>query len=264
MQELAVTCPVEDCKLTVDIVLKSSDGELFGAHQRNLEIYTDGFPIAGSTVVSDGSGPVPLEETAEVLCVMLNFTHHTRLPNLNNISFTFLASLAEAMEKYMIYSGMEICRMKMMHAKNDHPNEVFLYSVKHNYLDLADETAELTLNNPPSAFLVLIREAGLHEDIAFRWIRYHDYWMEVLVQLPTTSESHYSGFGMGGGECTEWDPFQLQVFKEIRDNFPSRVMTCINNNTRRLRCTDCQSRSHAWALEVRERIEKLPKYSEAR
>jgi hypothetical protein len=96
--------------LTVDVVLKSSDGELFGAHQRNLEMYTEGFPIAGSTVVSD---PVSLEETAEVLHLLLRYTHHIRLPRLDKISFVLLVSLAEAVEKYMIYSAMETCRMQM-------------------------------------------------------------------------------------------------------------------------------------------------------
>jgi hypothetical protein len=102
--------------LTVDIVLKSSDGELFGAHQRNLEVYTEGFPIAGSTVVSD---PVCLEEAADVLHLMLQYTHHVRQPSLDTIPFTLLAALTEAAEKYMIYSAMEICKMKMMSVVKD-------------------------------------------------------------------------------------------------------------------------------------------------
>jgi hypothetical protein len=102
--------PVEDCKWAVDVVLKSSDGELMGAHQRNLEIYTEGFPIAGSTVAS---GPVSLVEPADVLRLMLRYTHHTRQPNLDGVAFTLLASLAEAVEKYMVYSAMEVCRLQM-------------------------------------------------------------------------------------------------------------------------------------------------------
>ncbi|KAE9387726.1 hypothetical protein BT96DRAFT_1078971 [Gymnopus androsaceus JB14] len=34
----------EECTLATDIVLRSSDGVRFGAHTRNLEIYSDGFP----------------------------------------------------------------------------------------------------------------------------------------------------------------------------------------------------------------------------
>jgi len=75
-------------------------------------MYTEGFPIAGSTVVSDS--PVTLQESAKVLHLLLKYTHHTRQPSLDDISFTLLASLAEAVEKYMIYSAMEICKLKMM------------------------------------------------------------------------------------------------------------------------------------------------------
>ena len=53
---------------------------------------------------------------------------------------------------------------------DDHPNEVFLYSVKHNYLDLADKAARLTLKNSASNFLLIIKDAGLRDDIAFRWV----------------------------------------------------------------------------------------------
>ena len=94
-------------------MLESSDGELFGAHQRNLESFTKGFPIApGSTAVSS-SAPVSLDETGDVLRLMLRFAHHTRQPALDDIPFALLASLAEAVEKYMIYSAMEACRVQM-------------------------------------------------------------------------------------------------------------------------------------------------------
>jgi hypothetical protein len=51
-----------------------------------------------------------------------------------------------------------------------HPNEVFFYSAKHNYPAVTDIAARETLRNSPSDFLALIREAGLHDDIGFRWV----------------------------------------------------------------------------------------------
>ena len=55
-------------------------------------------------------------------------------------------------------------------AIDEHPNEVFLYSVKHNYPDLVDRTAKLTLRNSVWDFLSLIQQAGLHDDVSFRWV----------------------------------------------------------------------------------------------
>jgi hypothetical protein len=56
-------------------------------------------------------------------------------------------------------------------ATYDHPNEVFFYSAKHNYPDLTEKAAKLTLKGHHALpLLVLIRQAGLHDDIAFRWV----------------------------------------------------------------------------------------------
>jgi hypothetical protein len=95
--------------LTIDVVLKSSDGELFGAHQRNL---TDGFLIAVSSI--DTSDPVSLEETADVLGLVLRFMHNIRTPALDTIPFTLLVPLADAVEKYTMYLPMDICRRQMV------------------------------------------------------------------------------------------------------------------------------------------------------
>ena len=115
--------------MAIDVVLKSSDGELFGAHQRNLETYTEGFPIAGSTVVSD---PVLLEETAEVLRLVLGFTHNVRPVNLDTIDFTLLASLAEAAEKYMLQwkSVGYRCRMSVQFKILIQPSLIFTFDTQ--------------------------------------------------------------------------------------------------------------------------------------
>jgi len=264
MPEAAI-CTVEDCKLTVDIVLKSSDGQLLGAHQRNLEMYTEGFPIAGSTlaIVSD---PVCLEETAEVLHLMLQYTHNIRLPCLDTIPFTLVASLAEAVEKYLIYSAMEICKVKMMHATNDHPNEVFMYSVKHNYPDLTEMAAKSTLNNSASTFLALIREAGLPDDVAFRWLRYRNSRMEILVQLPTAVSDSESHKKPGSGNCKRWKQFKLRVFDEVKRDMSTldRFFDIVQKHQSTLHnCSICCSCSDLWELQVAEQVENLPSYWEA-
>src|SRR6266508_5774717 len=65
---------VEDCNISVDIKLRSADGVLFGAHQKNLESFSEGFPIANSMVATD---VVQLQEDANVLCIILTFMHNT-------------------------------------------------------------------------------------------------------------------------------------------------------------------------------------------
>jgi len=105
-----ISTTVSDCYLAIDVKLNSADGQVFGAHQRNLEVFSDAFPTAGSTTANE---VVNLEENAEVLQLMLQFMHNTRQPDLNKIPFSTLAPLAEAAEKYMIYSAMQICHIHM-------------------------------------------------------------------------------------------------------------------------------------------------------
>ena len=55
-------------------------------------------------------------------------------------------------------------------AATAHPDEVFLYSVRHDYLVLADQAAVFTLKNPTAGFFGRIRAAGCQDDIVIRWV----------------------------------------------------------------------------------------------
>jgi len=78
-----ITRQVEDCILEIDVRLKSSNGTVFGAHQRNLEQYSDGSPFAASTTAE----VVKLSETADILRLMLKFMHNVRQPELSRVQF---------------------------------------------------------------------------------------------------------------------------------------------------------------------------------
>lgn len=97
--------------MEIDVWLKSSDGIVFGAHKRNLELYSDGFPFVASTTTVEEVATLP--EEADVLRLMLKFMHNVRQPDLNEIGFSILSVLAEAVEKYMIFSAMGVCKMQM-------------------------------------------------------------------------------------------------------------------------------------------------------
>jgi len=54
--------------------------------------------------------------------------------------------LAEAAEKYCVYSAMEICKMHMQAAIPKMPLTVMGYAVRHGYKSLCDEAAPYTLS----------------------------------------------------------------------------------------------------------------------
>ena len=169
--------------------LNSADGQVFGAHQRNLEVFSDAFPTAGSTTANE---VVNMEENAEVLQLMLQFMHNTRQPDLNKTPFSTLAPLAEAAEKYMIYSAMQICHIHMefiyfacdvnlqnddqtgffcRRAVEDHPIEVFVYSLKHHHRDLANTSAKLTMSKPTEDLYRYAREVRLDDSFLLQLVK---------------------------------------------------------------------------------------------
>ena len=94
-------------------MLKSSDDVLFGAHSTNLEMWSSGFPPASFCDQSGSLDIVPLTEAADVLGLLLQYMHHQRQPDSSKFGFDVLSRLAEAAEKYEIFSAMEVCRIRM-------------------------------------------------------------------------------------------------------------------------------------------------------
>lgn len=101
---------VDECSLPVDVVIRSSDEVLIGAHKANLEQYSEGFPAADEVISVDG--PVNLTEDGETLKLLMQFMHKQRLPDLAGLTGSrvrLLFSLGEAAEKYFVYSAMAVC-----------------------------------------------------------------------------------------------------------------------------------------------------------
>jgi hypothetical protein len=99
-----VLMTVNQCSLVVDTDIISSDSVTIGAHSRNLSLFGTGFP---------SEKVIQLEEEAEILQLLLTFMHHTRQPDLSTIPFSQLFSLAEAAEKYQVYSAMGNCSAQL-------------------------------------------------------------------------------------------------------------------------------------------------------
>ncbi|TFK58642.1 hypothetical protein BDN72DRAFT_781806 [Pluteus cervinus] len=134
-----------ECNDTVDVVIRSSDGQLHGAHSRNLEMYSGGFPPA-SLANPDQVNTIELTETSEIITLKLKYVHNQRQPDSRKIGFEVMKELAEAVEKYQIYSAMEVCSLHMRNAATDHPLGVLAWATRHNYMEIADLAAPQTLN----------------------------------------------------------------------------------------------------------------------
>ncbi|KAJ7582210.1 hypothetical protein C8J56DRAFT_792913, partial [Mycena floridula] len=123
-----------------DILLRSSDGFLIGAHRCNMGRFSDGFPSAEAVTVTSLEEIVPLSETKVVLDLLLHFLHPHVLPTCADLEFTTLLPLAYAAEKYQVFSAMLICRVRLSEKSHyeAHIAEVLSYAVRHRYTDLVD------------------------------------------------------------------------------------------------------------------------------
>ncbi|KAF6746338.1 hypothetical protein DFP72DRAFT_823321, partial [Ephemerocybe angulata] len=160
---------VSGCHILVDLILRSSDKVLIGAHKANLETYSDGFPSADS--VDDTHEPVDLTERAGTLKQLMHGMHKQKFVSLDTLRDADTAfDLAEAAEKYLVYSVMAACSEKC--ATTTSPVKAFCYGIKHDYPLIADAAARWTidvevktmresLNGDKSALLAWVRHFSL-------------------------------------------------------------------------------------------------------
>ncbi|KJA16382.1 hypothetical protein HYPSUDRAFT_123187, partial [Hypholoma sublateritium FD-334 SS-4] len=160
------------CPLRVDVVVHSSDGVKFGAHTANLLKYSDAFP---GTEPPDAHGPaggavIRLAEAADVVRVLLRFVHGGRQPALSALDVDTLSALAAAVERYQVYSAVELCKAHMSLILDAHPVDVFVYAAKHAHAELASKAAQRTLTTDSAELVAKATKAHLAPALIVDWV----------------------------------------------------------------------------------------------
>ena len=73
-------------------------------------MFSEGF---SAPLIQASDEIVELTETADILELLFQFCYPKRSPSLRSLNFEILSRLAEAVEKYQIYSALEICSVFM-------------------------------------------------------------------------------------------------------------------------------------------------------
>ncbi|KDR76909.1 hypothetical protein GALMADRAFT_246023 [Galerina marginata CBS 339.88] len=248
-------CSVINCQLPTDVVLESCDGVRYGAHAVNLETYSGGFPIAASTDIDQEA--VRMQEKSSVLCLLLQYMHNERQPDSSKIEFEVLAPLSEAVEKYMVFSAMEVCKIRMQEAIPNHPLEVLAYAVKHGYPELSKAAAPLTLPISLSSVTKTLKD---RPDIILRWVQYREHWLDILkfiYEIPPIANLHRGGLE----ECEKWGDFHRNVILEVRADVRNvqKFRDIVGREENVVEdCSHCRARVHKWKLSFANQIAKLP------
>lgn len=87
------------------MTFQSCDGMLIRIHLKNLEAHAAGFPPSEFDTNDEA---VLLSEDSSTLELLFRFIYPSRHPDLEYLKFEPLALLAEAAEKYEIFSAINI------------------------------------------------------------------------------------------------------------------------------------------------------------
>ncbi|KAJ7582177.1 hypothetical protein C8J56DRAFT_742967, partial [Mycena floridula] len=128
------------------IILQSSDGVKIGSHRNSMGQFSEGFPTANEVKSSMTIEILPMDETAVIIQLLVQFWHLRELPTLEDLDFDTLLALAYAAEKNLVYSAMAICKIRLSESRfvHDHAVSIFYYALRHRYSQLADELAPHT------------------------------------------------------------------------------------------------------------------------
>ncbi|TFK37760.1 hypothetical protein BDQ12DRAFT_607078, partial [Crucibulum laeve] len=130
-----------------DLIFQSSDKMRFHIHRKYLQANTGAF-LAEIEFEKGMDQMIPLTESSVTLELLFSFIYPKRHPELEDMSFEVIEPLAEAAEKYQVFSAMHICHLRMKEFIPTHPTEVLNYACRHDYPFLISAAAEVAVALP--------------------------------------------------------------------------------------------------------------------
>ncbi|KAJ7921227.1 hypothetical protein B0H13DRAFT_2186148 [Mycena leptocephala] len=164
------------CAPDADMTVSSCDDVLFNLHRKNLEVHSAILANAGNA--ENDEEPIHLTESSNVLDLLFQFMYPQPQPDLKLVEFATVAALAEAAEKYVVYSALGWCRERMSKSMSEHPLEVLLYSVRHGHVDLANKSAQQSMSCEFTKAMEV-----LPPDTFKTWILFYDRWNREKVEF---------------------------------------------------------------------------------
>jgi len=202
-----------------------------------------------------------------VLDLLLQYMHRQRQPDLTDVEFPILADLAEAAEKYEVYSAMTICNVHMRFAITSHPVEVLGYAFKHDYRKLMDEVAPLTIDKPVHELTAYWE--SIPNRIFTVWMKYHHEWLDVLNFVH--KQYQYTGTHLNQYKqpitCSQsglWEENRLRVALNLGAN-PGTLRDLEipfgQSEMRLVVCSSCLVQLRNWRNFVQGQVDGVPKFS---
>ncbi|CAA7269260.1 unnamed protein product [Cyclocybe aegerita] len=172
-----------------DITIQSSNLVLFRLHRKNLEMHTGGFPGGDLKMVQARPDEViSLSERSNVLELLFKFVYPRRQPSLKGLPFDTILALAEAVEKYEVYSAMRLCEVRLREFLPKEAARILDHAIKHDYPDLIEACVPALARQP---LLDVLDKLPLK--YARAWARYHEAWRQIFQSAIQRINEKYCG-----------------------------------------------------------------------
>ena len=112
--------------------------------RKYLETNTGAFP--GAEFETRGE-ITHLTEPSEVLEILFQFIYPRRHPEIEELEFPLLAAVAEAAEKYEVFSGMSECKTRMRYRSFAPDSVVCGANTKYNPQDILTQTRSRNISS---------------------------------------------------------------------------------------------------------------------
>jgi hypothetical protein len=235
---------------------------------------SQGFP---GEEISTHDEIVDLSETSDTLELLFQFMYPQPQPDLEKLFFNQLAALAEAAEKYHVYSALQVCRLCMKAAvANDSSRSLTVlgYGSRHGYMSVCDVAAPETIGSSTNVALSI-----LGRDVFISWVlshlffaslvflsmiqaRYCELWDNILTRARV--EPHVVLHRGRGKKCRYWEPFRRYVTSAL-GNRPETLQRVEKIFARRAEyfqeCNHCHIRSCNWERSIYSAVFSVEKFS---
>ncbi|KAJ2924907.1 hypothetical protein H1R20_g12171, partial [Candolleomyces eurysporus] len=263
--ELGGRCPAgPECQLEIDIILRSSDGYLIGAHRSNLDQYSDGFPDINAPM--DATQPVDLVEDADTLKILMRFMHKQRYPKVSWLETRQIFALAEAAEKYLVYSAISACHDYIEGHVKQNPIESLCYAAKFNHPQIADTAA---IHSICKSLDEIRTSSQNHHPTIYAWLQYREGYISV-VESALNPPAPYINSRKQQHLCHFWEPYLTATMTEL----PRTTMQCLrllaeNRFSVSLYskhsdlvngCAACPTRVLNWKRDILDKMESIPAF----
>ncbi|KIK61158.1 hypothetical protein GYMLUDRAFT_590179 [Collybiopsis luxurians FD-317 M1] len=142
-----------------DVVIRSSDDTQFRLHKKNLECHSEAFPPAETPTNGE---IVSLSESAATLEMLFQFIYPRPYPDLEKLDVKPLLLVAEAAEKYRIFSAMYGCQFALRKYLDSNPRDILIFAAKHDYPSLIVQLPRTYLLDTPLSDLTNILSPSVY------------------------------------------------------------------------------------------------------